>query len=178
LIFETGRAVRVARKYALPLSKFGTFNLILTRTAYFRKHMNEGGIMEINHWEKCEEVKIDKFPYKGEKKEVVGVSVRWLSQYGEDGTGYPEYGLRYFTVQPGGQIPIHNHFYHQTMYILSGEFECWQFDSETDEKVKSRLTGPGDFVYVPSMEPHGMKNIGAEPATFLCCICNVYDEEM
>jgi quercetin dioxygenase-like cupin family protein len=93
------------------------------------------------------------------------------------GTGYPEYGLRYFTIQPGGQIPIHNHFYHQTMYILSGKFECYQYDLETEETVETCTTAAGDFVYVPSMEPHGMKNIGTEPATFLCCIANVYEEK-
>jgi quercetin dioxygenase-like cupin family protein len=33
-------------------------------------------------------------------------------------------------------------------------------------------------IHVPSLEPHGMKNISdSETATFLCCICNVYDNE-
>jgi hypothetical protein len=27
------------------------------------------------------------------------------------------------------------------------------------------------------MEPHGMKNIGDQPGHFLCCICNVYEDE-
>jgi quercetin dioxygenase-like cupin family protein len=100
-----------------------------------------------------------------------------LSSHGEDDSGVPEYGLRFFTIQPGGQIPIHNHFYHQTMYILSGEFECWEFDEKTDELKKKAVCGPGTAVYIPSMQPHGMKNITDKPATFLCCICNVYDEE-
>lgn len=133
--------------------------------------------MDVHHWNDRQEQKIDKFPYKGRALDVIGVSVRWLSRHGDDGTGYPEYGLRHFTVEPGGQIPIHNHFYHQTMYILSGTFECWQFDPVTDEKVHTCSVGPGDFVYVPSMEPHGMKNTGDESATFLCCICNIYDGE-
>jgi len=64
------------------------------------------------------------------------------------------------------------------MYILSGQFECFQCDPQTDELVKKKICGPGDFIYVPSLEPHGMKNISdKEPATFLCCICNVYDQE-
>ncbi|UCF94463.1 MAG: cupin domain-containing protein [Desulfobacterales bacterium] len=132
--------------------------------------------MEIINFQACEDVKIEKFPYKGEMNEVIGTSIRWLSKYGDDGHGYPEYGLRYFTIQPGGLIPIHNHFYHQTMYILQGRFECWRFDPETDELVAKSRAEPGDAVYVPSREPHGMKNIGDEPATLLCCICNVYDE--
>ncbi len=133
--------------------------------------------MEIVNYIDCEDVKIDKFPFKGEKKDVVGTSIRWLSKHGDDGNGYPEYGLRYFTIQPGGYIPIHNHFYHQTMYILQGRFECWRFDSATDEIAERCIAKPGDTIYLPSLEPHGMKNIGDEPATFLCCICNVYDDQ-
>ena len=133
--------------------------------------------MDILNFKDCKEVKVDKFPFKGGMRDVTGTSIRWLSQYGDDGTGYPEYGLRHFTIQPGGEIPIHNHFYHQTMYILTGRAECWQFDLETEEKMQTKLTGPGDFIYVPSMEPHGMKNAGDEPLTFLCCIANVYETD-
>ena len=62
-------------------------------------------------------------------------------------------------------------------YILNGKFECYQYDMETEEAVKTVVTGAGDFVYVPSLEPHGMKNIGDEPASFLCCIANVYTDK-
>lgn len=126
-----------------------------------------------------EDVKIDKFPYRGEMHDVLGISVRWLSKFGDDGNGYPEYGLRLFTSEPGGMIPIHNHFYHQTMYILSGEFECWEFDPETEEVIETKVAPAGTSVYIESMKPHGMKNLSdTEPAAFLCCICNVYDEEV
>ncbi len=132
--------------------------------------------MEVKNIKECEEIKIEKFPFKGDERKVIGTTVRWLSRAGDDGQGNPEYGLRYFTVQPGGEIPIHNHFYHQTMYILSGRFECYRFDMETEEAVETKIVGSGDFIYIPSMEPHGMKNIGSEPATFLCCIANVYED--
>ena len=133
--------------------------------------------MEVVHWNDCEDKQIDKFPYKGDKLDVIGTSIRWLSKHGDDGHGFPEYGLRFFTIQPGGQIPIHNHFYHQTMYILSGEFECWEFDSENDELNKKVICGPGSSIYIASIEPHGMNNTTDGPATVLCCICNVYEEE-
>ncbi len=133
--------------------------------------------MQITNFIECKDVKIDKFPYKGKMNEVIGTSIRWLSKHGDDGHGYPEYGLRYFTIQPGGQIPIHNHFFHQTMYILSGEFECWEFDLETDELKKKVVCGPGSSIYIPSMQPHGMKNTSDGPSTFICCICNVYDDQ-
>jgi quercetin dioxygenase-like cupin family protein len=131
--------------------------------------------MHVTHWKDCEDKKIEKFPYRGKVNDVIGTSVRWLSKFGDDGNGYPEYGLRLFTIQPGGMIPIHNHFYHQTMYILSGEFECWEFEPQTDQHKHKVICGPGTAVYIPSMEPHGMKNTSSGPATFLCCICNVYD---
>jgi quercetin dioxygenase-like cupin family protein len=133
--------------------------------------------MEMRNFKDCEEIKIEKFPFKGQMHDVIGTTVRWLSRYGDDGSGNPDYGLRLFEIQPGGEIPIHNHFYHQTMYFLSGKAECWQFDFETEEKMGIQTAGPGDFVYVPSMEAHGMKAVGDEPVTFLCCIANVYDQE-
>ena len=89
--------------------------------------------MKVTNWKDCEDVKIKKFPYKSKQMDVIGTSIRWLSKHGDDGNNYSEYGLRFFTIQPGGQIPIHNHFYHQTMYILIGQFECWLFDPKTDE---------------------------------------------
>ena len=132
--------------------------------------------MKIANFKDSEEKQIKQFPFKDEMRPVIGTGIRWLSQYGDDGNGYPEYGLRYFTIAPGGQIPIHNHFYHQTMYILSGEAECYKYDFETEDIVEKRITGAGDFIYIPSMEPHGMKNTGDEALCFLCCIANVYDE--
>ncbi len=81
-------------------------------------------------------------PIQREQLDVIGTSIRWLSQHGEDENGIPEYGLRFFTIQPGGQIPIHNHFYHQTMYILSGEFECWEFDEKPMNSRKKWCADP------------------------------------
>jgi len=141
------------------------------------KFLSKEAIMDIASFNDCEDVPIDKFPFKGTQRDVIGTSIRWLSKFGDDGTGYPEYGLRFFTIQPGGEIPIHNHFYHQTMYILNGKFECYQYDLETEAAVKTVVTGAGDFVYVPSLEPHGMKNVGDESASFLCCIANVYTDK-
>ncbi|MCB2166220.1 MAG: cupin domain-containing protein [Deltaproteobacteria bacterium] len=133
--------------------------------------------MDSFHFKECEDIKVEKIPYMGRMHDVIGTSIRWLSKHGDDGNGVPEYGLRYFTVQPGGQIPIHSHFYHQTMYILSGKFECWEFDPEKDRLKKKVICGPGFSIYVPSKQPHGMKNISDDPSAFLCCICNVYDND-
>lgn len=120
--------------------------------------------------------KIESYPYKGRPLEVKDVWIRWLSQAGPEEA--PEYGLRFFTIGPGGYIPIHNHLYHQTMYILKGRLAVMSHDTQTDHVVEERVMGPNDLVYVPSMEPHSMKNLSEEEsATFLCCIANVYEDE-
>ena len=133
--------------------------------------------MDVVDSRSCEAKKIEKFPYKGKMHDVIGTTIRWLSSYGDDGHGFPDYGLRFFTIEAGGEIPIHNHYYHQTMYILEGTFECRAFDATTDELVDKKICPAGTSVFIPSMEPHGMKNIGDGPAHFLCCICNVYDQK-
>ena len=121
--------------------------------------------------------KIDTFPYKGKPLTVTDVWIRWLSQAGPADS--PEYGLRYFTIGPGGSIPIHNHFYVQTMYILSGQISVVSHDLQTDAQVEEKIVGPNDFIFVSSMEPHSMRNLSdTEKATFLCCIANVYPDEM
>ena len=121
------------------------------------------------------EQKMGTYPYKGKPHPLNEVFIRWLSQVGPDGS--VEYGLRFFTIGPGGSIPIHNHLYYQTMYILSGHVRCFQYD-KSDQVAAEKVLGPNDFVFVPSMEVHSMKNESdKEPVTFLCCIANVYEEE-
>ena len=44
--------------------------------------------MQVVNWKDVEDVKIDKFPFKGEMHDVIGTSVRWLSKSGDDGHGY------------------------------------------------------------------------------------------
>lgn len=120
--------------------------------------------------------KIDTYSYKGKPLEVKDVWIRWLSQAGSADS--PEYGLRFFTIGPGGSIPIHNHFYLQTMYILSGSLSIVSYRLEDDVPVEERTMRPNDFVFIPSMEPHSMRNLSdTEAVTFLCCIANVYSEK-
>ncbi len=120
--------------------------------------------------------KIETYPYKGKPLVVKDTWISWLSQAGPEGA--PEYGLRFFTIGPRGSIPIHNHLYYQTMYILSGRLSVASHDPKTDEKIEEKVMGPNDFVFIPTMEPHSMENLSdTEDATFLCCIANVYEED-
>jgi quercetin dioxygenase-like cupin family protein len=132
--------------------------------------------MIVKNMKEANETKIETYPYRGKPLEVKNVWIRWLSQAGPKDA--PEYGLRFFTIGPKGTIPIHNHFYHQTMYILSGHLLVVSHDAKTDEKIEEKRMGPDDFVYVPSLEPHSISNLSdTENATFLCCIGNVYEED-
>lgn len=119
--------------------------------------------------------KIETFPYKGKPLAVKNVWIRWLSQAGSKDS--VEYGLRFFTVGPNGGIPIHNHLYYQTMYILTGKMRCFQHDPKTDQVVAEKVLGPNDFIFIPTMEVHSLRNESdKEPLTFLCCIANVFEE--
>lgn len=120
--------------------------------------------------------KIETFPYKGKSYAVKEVWVQWLSQAGPKDS--PEYGLRFFTVGPGGEIPIHNHFYYHTMYVLKGFLSVASYDDKTDRVLEEKTVGPDDYIFVPTMEPHSIRNLSEkEEATFLCCIANVYEDE-
>lgn len=132
--------------------------------------------MEISKAAAAEKHKIEEFPYRGKKLPVKDVHIQWLSQAGPEDS--PEYGLRLFTVGPGGEIPIHKHFYYQTMYILSGSLIGYAYDQETDEKIKEQPIAAGELAFIPTMEPHSFINPSdSEECAFLCCIANVYEDE-
>jgi quercetin dioxygenase-like cupin family protein len=136
-----------------------------------------GTAMYVLHRDDREETKIETYPYKGQSLKIKDVWIRWLSKAGPDEAN-PDYGLRYFRIAPGGYINIHNHFYYQTMYMLTGQLSVRSYDLKTDAVIEEKLVGPHQFVFVPSMEPHSMKNLSdTETATFLCCIANVFEDE-
>ena len=131
--------------------------------------------MYVKNVDDYKDQRIDSYPYKGKPYKVKDTIIRWLSQAGPDGA--PEYGLRFFRVGPGGEIPIHNHLYYQTMYILTGRINVRQHDPKTDQVVAEKPLGPNDFAFIPTMEPHSMTNPSdKEPCGFLCCIANVFEE--
>lgn len=130
--------------------------------------------MRVARADESKEIQITEFPYKGVPLPVRDVTVRWLSQAGPADS--PEYGLRLFRIGPSGEIPIHKHFYYQTMYVLSGAMVVAVHDPETDAKTDERRAGPAEVVFIPTMEPHSIVNASAEEeCVFLCAIANVYD---
>jgi len=71
--------------------------------------------MDVMNVNDKKDTKVASYPCKGKCLEVKDVWIRWLTQAGPEDS--PEYGLRFFTVGPGGHIPIYNHFYMSTRCI-------------------------------------------------------------
>jgi len=130
--------------------------------------------MIFGHIKDIEEKEIKSFPFKGKSWPVEGTTIKWLSQIGEP--ALPEYGLRFFTIKPGGYLPVHQHEYAQTEIIVSGKLVAASYNDNA-ELIEEREIGPGEYFSVAPMEVHGMKNVGTEDATFFCCICVLDVEE-
>jgi len=96
--------------------------------------------MIVKNMKEANETKIESFPYRGKPLKVKDVWIRWLSQAGPQDA--PNTGFVFFTIGPKGVIPIHNHFYHQTMYILSGRLLVVSHDAKTDEKIEEKRWSP------------------------------------
>ena len=91
----------------------------------------------------------------------IKTTIRWLITK-EDGA--KRYTTRRFEIQPGGKIGVHDHPEEHHIYILEGKGII--IDDKGDEIEGEN----GDVLYVPPNEPHGYRNDGPTPFTFLCVI--------
>ena len=82
--------------------------------------------------------------------------------------GAPNFAMRHFTVEPGGQTPRHSHDYEHEVYIVSGAARVEQGDEFED-------LGPGDVVFVRPNTTHQFVNTGNEPFVFLCLVPVTFD---
>ena len=121
--------------------------------------------MLVKNLEDVEAVKVQKVQYQGKPYEVKGTFVRWMIHSGMGGPEYKHnFAIRYFTIEPGGEVPMHSHDYVQAGFIISGKVMV-----STDKE--KREVGPGDFIYLASYEPHEFKNVSqTEEAKFTCTI--------
>lgn len=86
------------------------------------------------------------------------MTVRYLLHAG---VGARRLQLRLFTVEPGGYTPLERHEHEHEVYVLGGRLHVRGGDREV-------MVGPGDVLFIASMEPHQFSNPGEEPAEFLC----------
>lgn len=107
--------------------------------------------MKVHDWQAVEAVDAPGFP---------GVSLRWVISERE---GAGRFAMRVFDVQPGAEIPLHDHWYEQEMFVLAGEGVACTADSETPMR-------PGAVLWVPPNEPHAFRNSGEEVLRFICCV--------
>jgi len=89
-----------------------------------------------------------------------GVRLRWVIGPKD---GAPRYAMRVFEVDPGGEIPLHQHWYEQEMYVLEGQ-------GVAGDGQRQQAIGPGSVIYVPPDHPHELRNTGNSVLRFICVI--------
>jgi len=70
--------------------------------------------------------------------------------------------MGYVTLDPGGQVPWHNHPQEEVYVLLEGEAEMC-----VGEEVQTLVAG--QTVYIPSEAFHQLTNIGEGPARMIYC---------
>lgn len=108
--------------------------------------------MRVFDWQDVEAQAVEGFP---------GVSIRWVISRDD---GAPHFAMRVFDVDPGAEIPLHDHWYEQEMFILAGSGVASGPASGEHE-----LT-PGSVLYVPPEERHSFRNTGDDVLRFICCV--------
>jgi len=92
---------------------------------------------------------------------VKDVFVRWLI---DENDGAKNFAMRRFEIKPDAKVPLHSHFQDHEIYILTGN---GIFYNDLGQEVK---VNPGDAIYIPPNEKHGINNVGSENLVFLCLI--------
>jgi quercetin dioxygenase-like cupin family protein len=105
------------------------------------------------------------FPYtdveaKAADEGAVKLKVRWLIT---KDIGAPNFAMRLFEMQPGGNSPLHTHDWEHEVFILEGEGTV--VGKEGEKKFK-----PGDAVFIRPNEKHQFKNTGKKLVKFLCLV--------
>ena len=89
-----------------------------------------------------------------------GVSIRVMLGEPE---GAPNFVLRHFHLDPGGNTPRHSHAWEHEVYVLKGAGTVFEGNNE------HRLA-PGDAILVPADEEHQFRAAADQPLEFLCII--------
>jgi len=89
-----------------------------------------------------------------------GVTVRWLIS---EKDGAPNFAMRLFEMEPGGNTPYHKHEWEHEVLILKGT------GSLVTEEGNLPLN-KGDALFVPGQEKHQFKNASQETLVFICVV--------
>ncbi len=88
------------------------------------------------------------------------LKVRWLIT---KEMGAPNFAMRLFEMEPGGNSPLHKHPWEHEVFILEGEATVV---GEQGEKTCTY----GDVVFIPPNEMHQFKNTEKTTLKFLCLV--------
>ena len=75
----------------------------------------------------------------------------------------PNFHMRHFEIEPGGNTPDHAHDFEHEIIILKGSGTAKTTDGD-------RPFQAGDIIYVPPNEPHSFVNTAQTPCEFICLI--------
>jgi mannose-6-phosphate isomerase-like protein (cupin superfamily) len=101
-------------------------------------------------WIRCNDVEPKVFPANRVTRVLAG----------EGGLPSEGFVMGYVVVEPGGQVPTHNHPQEEVYFVLEGRGQV-VVDETTFEME------PLSAVYIPSGEPHHLINTGEEVLRFV-----------
>jgi quercetin dioxygenase-like cupin family protein len=104
---------------------------------------------------KWSEVEAQRVP----EEKATKTTIRWLIGKGEA----PNFYMRLFEVEPGGEIKEHSHPWEHEIFVLEGK-GIIRINGEEFEVEE------GSFVYIPPCAKHYYKNTGDKPLRFICVI--------
>lgn len=80
----------------------------------------------------------------------------------------PNFAMRRFVIEPGGNMPPHTNTVEHEQYVLNGRARVGIGDQIYEVKKN-------DVVFIPAGTPHWYQTIGEEAFEFLCLIPNKPD---
>ena len=80
----------------------------------------------------------------------------------------PNFEMRCFTIQPGGEMPRHTNVVEHEQFVISGRARIGIADEEFDVQY-------GSIILIPANVPHWYRNTGTEVFQFLCLVPNLPD---
>lgn len=81
----------------------------------------------------------------------------------------PNFAMRKFTIEPGGNMPPHTNTVEHEQYVLAGRGQIGISDDVVEVKKD-------DVVYIPAGVPHWYCTVGEEPFEFICIVPNKPDK--
>lgn len=106
--------------------------------------------------ESFDKVKLEEVNVEG----AVGTKIRWLVSQKD---GAPNFALRMFEVQPGGNTPFHAHDWEHEVFVLEGEGELvLAGEKKPFKRYDAMLVDPNIY--------HQFKNTGEAVLKFLCIV--------